>query len=55
MWNKNKNMEEIKKCECPECVERAHKEARNNELGLAILIMLMPAMTLTLLSSAGLF
>ncbi len=49
-------MEEPKnECGCPHCEKRAHEEARNNEMGLAILIMLMPAMTLTLLSGAGLF
>jgi uncharacterized paraquat-inducible protein A len=55
MRNKNKNMEETKKHECPHCVRKAQEEARNDEMGLAILIMLMPAMTLTLLSNAGLF
>ena len=49
-------MEEIqKKCNCPECEKRSHEEARHEEMSLAILIMLMPAMTLTLLSNAGLF
>lgn len=48
-------MEELQKCDCPECAERAHEAARHDEMGLAILIMLMPAMTLTLLSNVGLF
>lgn len=54
MRSKNKNME-APKCNCPECEKRAQEHARNEEAGLAILIMLMPVMTLTLLSNAGLF
>ncbi|MFA5993875.1 MAG: hypothetical protein WC823_02835 [Parcubacteria group bacterium] len=41
--------------ECPHCVAKAQEEKRNDEMGLAILIMLMPAMTLTVFSSMGLF
>lgn len=41
--------------DCPHCVKKANEEMRNDEMGLAILIMLMPAMTLTILSNAGLF
>jgi len=48
-------MEETKKCDCPDCEKRAQEHARSEEMGLAILIMLMPVMTLTLLSNAGLF
>ncbi len=40
---------------CPHCAKRAREEARNDEIGLAVLIMLMPIMTITLLSNAGLF
>jgi uncharacterized paraquat-inducible protein A len=48
-------MNEAKKHQCPECEKKAQEHARSEEMGLAILIMLMPAMTLTLLSNAGLF
>jgi hypothetical protein len=41
--------------ECPHCVAKAQEEKRNEEMGLAILIMLMPAMTLTVFSNIGLF
>ncbi len=41
--------------ECPHCVAKAQADKRNDEMGLAILIMLMPAMTLTVFSSMGLF
>jgi hypothetical protein len=41
--------------ECPHCVEKVQEEMRSDEMGLAILIMLMPAMTLTVFSNLGLF
>jgi len=41
--------------ECPHCVKKAQEDMNNDEMGLAILIMLMPAMTLTVFSSMGLF
>lgn len=41
--------------ECPHCVAKAQEEQLNDEMGLAILIMLMPAMTLTVFSNIGLF
>lgn len=40
--------------ECVHCQKRAEEEASNEEMSLAILIMLMPAMTLTLFSNIGL-
>ena len=40
--------------ECPHCQRRAEEESSNDEMGLAILLMLMPAMTLTLFSNIGL-
>lgn len=48
-------MKETKKCDCPDCEKRVQENAKSEEMGLAILIMLMPVMTLTLLSNAGLF
>jgi len=43
----------IKKC--PHCVEREEQDAQTEELNLAILIALVPAMTITLFSNMGLF
>lgn len=40
---------------CTHCKARAEKEAQHDEMALAILIMLMPAMTLTMFSNMGLF
>ena len=45
---------EPKMHECPHCQRKAEEEASNDEMGLAILLMLMPAMTLTLFSNIGL-
>ena len=42
-------------CDCPHCEAKKHEEKINDEMGLAILIMLMPAMTLTIFSNLGLF
>ena len=53
--NKNKNMEPQMHHECPHCESKAQETKVNDEMGLAILIMLMPAMTLTVFSSMGLF
>ena len=46
---------EPKMHKCVHCETRAQEDARNQEMGLAILVMLMPAMTLTLFSNMGLF
>lgn len=40
---------------CPHCVRKEQEEAEREELNLAILIALMPALTITLFSSLGLF
>ena len=47
-------MEKPMEHECPHCQKRAEEEASNDDMGLAILLMLMPAMTLTLFSNIGL-
>jgi hypothetical protein len=45
---------EEKVCKCPDCEarEKAHKESE--ELNLAILVALMPILTITLFSGIGL-
>ena len=49
-------MEEIKHDEnCPHCVEKARQEAESEELNFAVLIALVPILTITFLSNAGLF
>lgn len=40
---------------CPECERRESEIARSEEINLAILIALVPAMTLSLFSGLGLF
>ena len=42
-------------CVCPECQKRAQEQAESEHLNLAILLALMPAITITFLSSAGFF
>jgi hypothetical protein len=44
---------EPKEDDCPHCVKAAADHAANEEMNLAILIALVPALTLTFLSSAG--
>jgi len=51
----NKKMEEIKKCDCPECQRRAEEEKVQEEMNFAILLALVPALVITFFSSAGLF
>ncbi|MFA6047921.1 MAG: hypothetical protein WCV59_04920 [Parcubacteria group bacterium] len=41
--------------DCPHCGKRAEEEAESNELNMAILIALVPALTITLFSNLGLF
>lgn len=40
---------------CPHCDERREADQQNDELNLAILIALVPALTITLFSNLGLF
>jgi hypothetical protein len=42
-------------CECPECLKRAVEQAESEVMNLAILLALMPALTITFLSNAGFF
>lgn len=44
-----------KVCKCPECERREMEKTESDELNLAILIALVPAMTITLFSNLGLF
>lgn len=49
-------MEEIKHDpECPHCVAKAEAEKEVEELNFAVLVALMPILTITLLSNMGLF
>lgn len=53
---KNKNMEENKEvCQCPECLKREQEKAESENMNFAILLALMPALTITFLSNAGFF
>lgn len=49
-------MEEIKHDpNCPHCAEKTRQEAESEELNFAVLIALMPILTITFLSNAGIF
>ena len=48
-----KDMQETA-CDCPECARRAEEHAESETFGLAVLIALMPIMTLTLFGHIGL-
>ncbi len=56
--NKNKMENELEKkqdvCQCPECQKREAEHQAAEEFGLAVLIALMPIMTLTLFGNIGL-
>ncbi|MFA7319236.1 MAG: hypothetical protein WC022_01425 [Parcubacteria group bacterium] len=49
-------METLEKdiCECPVCQRRAEEHRESEEFGLAVLIALVPIMTLTLFGHIGL-
>lgn len=46
---------EKKVCECPECKKREEEGAESETMNFAILLALMPALTITFLSNAGFF
>jgi hypothetical protein len=49
-------MEETKHAkDCPHCEMRAQEEAQSEELNFAVLIALVPILTITFLSNVGLF
>ncbi len=55
-------MEEVKEegqvveaCSCPDCVKRALEHKESETMNFAILLALMPALTITFLSNAGFF
>jgi len=55
---KNKNMEnetEQGVCQCPVCKKREEEIVETESMNLAILLALMPALTITFLSNAGFF
>jgi hypothetical protein len=43
------------KCACPECAKREREHRESEELNFAVLIALVPVLTLTLFNSIGLF
>jgi len=54
--NKMENEKDLQEtaCPCPECQKRAEEHAESETFGLAVLIALMPIMTLTLFGHIGL-
>jgi len=48
-------MEKEKKCECVECAQRKEEHKQNEEMNLAVLIALVPMLTLTVFGNMGLF
>jgi len=42
-------------CTCKECLKRAAEEAESELMNFAILLALMPALTITFLSNVGFF
>lgn len=47
--------QEIQKdCECPKCQEREQKDAHCDEMSFAVLLALVPMLTLTLFGNIGL-
>jgi hypothetical protein len=45
---------EENKCPCPECEKRKKDEAETHELNFALLVALMPVLTLTFFNNIGL-
>jgi hypothetical protein len=52
---RNKKMETKHAAGCPHCEAREKEELESEELNFAVLIALMPVLTITLLSNMGLF
>jgi len=48
-------MEKVEKCGCVECAQREEEHKLNEEMNLAVLIALVPMLTLTVFSNMGLF
>ncbi len=46
-------MEETK-CKCPHCEAREAEEEQNEELNFAVLVALVPVLTITLFNTVGL-
>jgi len=42
-------------CQCPACQKREEEDTQQEELNFAVLIALVPALTITLFSNMGLF
>jgi hypothetical protein len=53
---KTKKTAETKEiCNCPDCAKRLAEHAESELMNFAILLALMPALTITFLSNAGFF
>ena len=50
---KNKNMEK-EKCDCPQCKIREVQEQEAEEMNFAVLVALVPVLTITLFNTVGL-
>jgi hypothetical protein len=46
---------EEKVCSCPDCEKRAKQDKKQEEMGFAILVALVPILTLTVFNTMGLF
>ncbi len=44
-----------KKCTCPECEKRKNEEMKREEMNFAVLVALVPMLTLTVFNVMGLF
>lgn len=54
--SENKKMEESKKaCTCEHCAKRMQEDQENEEMNFAVLIALVPLLTMTLFSNMGMF
>jgi hypothetical protein len=46
-------MEEQKECKCPHCAAREEEARENDEMGMAVLVALVPMLVMTLFSQIG--
>jgi hypothetical protein len=46
-------MDEQKECDCPKCVAREEEAREHDEMGMAVLVALVPMLVMTLFSQIG--
>jgi hypothetical protein len=46
---------EEKVCKCPECAKREQEAKESHEMNFAVLVALLPMLTITLFGNLGLF